>query len=75
MTELERASVDFFKAIQDTCRDILGHNRFVFNLEAEIGAPPEDAPRAKLVSARIQEALTFASGHAKPLTIEGATVR
>jgi hypothetical protein len=75
MTELEQASVAFFKAVLKTGHDILGHSRFVFNLEASIGTPPEDAERSKLISSRIQEALTFASRHTKSVTIEGTTVQ
>ena len=57
MTELERASIDFYKAIMKTGRDILGHDEFAFKVETTIGTKAEDAERAQILGARIQDAL------------------
>jgi hypothetical protein len=75
MTELEQASINFFTAILKTGRDILGHDEFMFKLDAMVGSRPDDAERAKLIGARIQDALDVAKVHARPLTIEGTTVQ
>jgi hypothetical protein len=75
MTNLEQASIDFFKAILKTGNEILGHPDFLFKIDCTIGSRPEDAERAKLIGARIQESLDIAKSVAKPLTIDGTTVQ
>ena len=75
MTDLEQASIDFFKAILKTGAEILGHPDFFFKIDATIGSKAEDAERAKMIGTRIQDALNVATEHAKPITIEGTTVQ
>lgn len=75
MTELEQATVNYFKAVLKAGQDILGHPEFQFRIEAEIGTRPEDAERGKMIGARIQYALDIAKATVKPLTIDGTTVQ
>jgi hypothetical protein len=75
MTELEQASINYFRAILRTGTDILGHSDFMFKIDCTIGSKQEDAERAELIGVRIQKALDVAKQHAKPLTIEGVTVQ
>jgi hypothetical protein len=75
MTELEQATINFFKAVLKTGNEILGHSEFQFKIDASIGTKPEDAERAKLIGSRIQDALDTAKRVATPITIEGTTLQ
>jgi hypothetical protein len=69
MTELERASVEFFKAVLKAGCDIIGHPDFLFKIDATISAKSDDADRAKLLGLRIQEAMNFAKEATTPSII------
>jgi hypothetical protein len=75
MTRLERISIAYFKEILSVGSKILGHPDFVFKIDIAVGSRPDDAERAKLIGARIQNALDVAKVQARPLTIEGTTVQ
>jgi len=75
MTELEQATIDFFKAVLKTGRDILGHTEFGFKVDAMISTKTEDAELGKMIGQRIQEALDIAKATATPIMIEGTSLQ
>ena len=75
LTELEKASVDFFKAVLSAGRQIIGSTEFQFRIDAMIAARTEDSDRAKILGARIQQALDVAKAVATPPQIEGVSVQ
>lgn len=72
---MEKACIEFFKAIMRAGQEILGHTEFQFRIDCMMAVKKQDHERVQLVNAKVQKALDLAKTVTTPKTINGASLQ